>query len=157
MTHFFLRVSVGVLIVLVANAQETSDQTRFAAPQIAKSFNPASISANEFVTFAIAFSNANSQVARFTEPFIEELPPGVQILGSPSNSCGGTLTATKGSSTITLSNARIPGNGVCQILVGVTALKPGSFKSKTPALALQTNVGNNQTPRAATLTVVSPR
>lgn len=128
--------------------------SEFSAPKVVKSFNPPSITANDFVTMAIAFSNPNPETANFTAPFSDRLPSGVVILGSASTSCGGTLTAEPGGSKIILTDSRINANDVCQILVGVTSSKAGIFISKTEASALQTDKGSNLLSSAATLTVM---
>lgn len=144
------------LVLLTGFVVAISQSATAAAPKITKSFNPASITANDFVTLSIAFSNPNSDVATFTAPFTERLPTGMVIIGTASTSCGGTLIAEPGNSKLTLADAKIPAYGACAILLGVTASRPGSFDSKTPVAALQTDNGNNSATSDATLTVTKP-
>lgn len=127
-----------------------------ATPKISKSFNPSTISTNEFATLNIGFLNPNYEDARILAPFVEKLPHGMFILGSASTSCGGKLTAEIGSSKITLADGIIPAYSACQILVGVTSSKVGSFESKTEVSALQTDKGSNIFTSDATLTVSLP-
>ncbi len=147
---------VKVVSIFVVSLVVISQSALAAAPKITKTFNPELIGANEFVTMAIGFINPNSQAARFTAPFSEILPTGMIILGSASTSCGGTLTAEKGSSIVTLKDAKIPAYSSCHILLGVTATTAGSFESKTEASALQTDRGNNSRSSDAILQVLRP-
>ncbi len=109
--------------------------------QITKSLNPEFINANEFSTLSYAFSNSTPEVARFTAPFVETLPPGMIILGSAQNTCGGKLSL--GKSKILLVNAKIPANGICQVIMGVTSTKAGLFEVRTPVSGLRTDKGAN--------------
>lgn len=121
--------------------------------KLSKSFNPAVISANEFVTMSISISNPNGTDALLTEAFNDTLPKGMMILGNTSTSCGGKLTAVPGSSKVTLTDARIPAYGACQILLGVTASAEGSYENKVVAGMLQTDKGKNSEQEAAILKV----
>lgn len=139
-----------------ARNRESDKVAETVPPKITKTFNPTSISVNEFVTMSIAFSNSNAEAAFLTAPFSEKLPAGMLILGSASTSCDGTLVADKVSGKVTLTGAKIPAFGSCQILLGVTSAKAGNFESKTPVGALQTDKGNNIGSSDAKLTVTIP-
>jgi uncharacterized repeat protein (TIGR01451 family) len=126
---------------------------------IGKAFDPASITAGGTSTLTITLANANP-VAATNAAFIDTLPPGVTIAATPNavNGCGGVLTATAGSSTVTLTGGTIPGDpltfGTCTVTVDVTAAATGSFSNTLPAGALTTdNFGSNTAPATATLTV----
>lgn len=88
--------------------------------------------------------------------FTDTLPAGVTI-ASPSfagSSCGGTLTAPEGGSTITLSGGAIPALGLCQITVDVTAGavmdEPVTYTNVSGDL---TSSAGNSGPAVADLTV----
>lgn len=126
------------------------------APKITKSLNPDSIKANDFVTLTLVISNPAPDAAKLTAPFVENLPAGMVILGLGKTNCGGTLTAQPNSTKIILMNAKIPARGSCQILVGVSGTKGGTYEIKTAPGALQTDKGANLVGSSITLTVVKP-
>jgi hypothetical protein len=74
------------------------------------------------------------------------------IYGSASNTCGGTVKASPGTSILTLKGGAIPAMGSCKLTVQVTAPCDNYFNN-LPAGALQTSNGNNQEPAGASLTV----
>ena len=71
----------------------------------------------------------------------------------PVTTCGGTLTAVKGSSKITLTGGSIPANSQCQISVGVTASALGQFLNTLGVGTLHTTTGSNSVGTVSTLTV----
>lgn len=112
-------------------------------PTIVKSFNPSSIAAGEFVTYAISFNNPNNRVAKLTAPYREKLPAGLVILGTATTTCGGNLTAQQGTTKIELKGGRILPFDTCEILVGVTSDRGGVIQSRVLRAELQTDRGNN--------------
>ena len=131
------------------------------APTISKAFTPATINAGDSSTLTITLSNAdmsNATGAAFTDTL-----PAFLVISTPSvtsNTCGGTLTATAGTGTISLSGGSIPAisgttAGTCTVMVNVTPLKAGIFLNTLPAGALQTSNGPNAAPTSATLAVNS--
>jgi hypothetical protein len=81
-------------------------------------------------------------------------PAKMVVYGSPTNTCGGTLTAVKGSSKVTLTGGAIPANGYCQLTVKVTA-PCNNYFNNLPAGVLKTTNGVNQEPAGAALTVTA--
>jgi len=86
------------------------------------------------------------------------LPAGVVIAVAPNpgTTCGGTVTANTGGSTVTLTGGAVPANGSCTVTAIVTAPSGGTYINSLPAGALQTSNGNNAAPAVATLTVNTP-
>ncbi len=125
-------------------------------PVLGKSFNPDTINEGGVSTLTITLSNTDFTAANLTAPLIDVLPSGVLVEGNASTTCGGTLTATQGSSTVDLTGGSIPANGSCTLMVDVTAPAGGSYYNSLPAGALQTSNGNNAAPAVATLTVNAP-
>ena len=122
------------------------------APTVSKAFSPATIDAGGGSTLTITLSNTNATVATLTAPFTDTLPSGVVVSGSPTTTCGGTVTA--GTSTVTLAaGGTIPATGSCTVTVPVTAASRGSYLNSVAAGSLQTSNGNNAAPASATLTV----
>jgi hypothetical protein len=129
-------------------------------PTLGKAFSPATINAGGVSTLTINLNNPNSTVANLTASLTDYLPSGVVVAGTGPNAsttCGGTLKAITGTSTVTLTGGSIPANGSCTVTVDVTAKYKGSYCNKLPASALKTDKGCNATPASATLTVVKTK
>jgi len=122
-------------------------------PVIGKSFNKASIIAGGTSVLTLTLSNANGTAANMTSALTDTFPTGVFVSGNASTTCGGTVTALMGKSSLSLSGGTIPANGSCTVTVTVTAPVAGSYINSVPAGALKTSNGNNVAPAVATLTV----
>ena len=129
-----------------------------------KIFNPAVINSGGVSTLTITLTNADSTVGGATiTTFTDNLPAGMTLANPsftpPGNTCGGTLSAPAGGSTVLLTGGTIPAAsagvpGFCTITVNVTAVVSGT--NLLPAGALITNRGNNllvTPPAGATLRV----
>ncbi len=135
-----------------------------AAPALAKTFIPVSITEGATSTLTIVLSNPNLVAATLTAAFTDTLPAGVVIAGAPNagTTCGvGVVTAVAGATTVTLTGGAIPAGiigtpGTCTVTVDVTGPLAGAYINTLAAGALQTSNGNNAAPAAATLTVVAP-
>jgi uncharacterized repeat protein (TIGR01451 family) len=127
-------------------------------PTLGKAFSPGTINAGDVSTLTITLNNGDATAASLTAPLVDTLPTGVVIASTPvsSTTCGGTLTAASGSSTVTLTGGSIPANSSCTIVVPVTAANGGTFINSLAAGSLQTSNGNNAAPAAATLVVNAP-
>lgn len=123
-------------------------------PSLAKSFSPSSIGNDGISTLTITLKNSSSVSAKLTAALHDYMPSRLVVYGSASNTCGGTVTATKGNSTVTLTGGAIPANGSCTVTVKVTA-PCNNYFNNIGAGALQTSIGSNQEPAGAALTVVS--
>lgn len=128
-------------------------------PTVGKQFSPAVIPPNGTSTLSIVLGNTNTSVITLTSLLTDTLPtaPGaIRVAATPN--IGGTcttasVTAAAGGGTITYANgATIPAGG-CTISVDVTGATGGVHTNNIPAGALQTNLGNNQQPANATLTI----
>jgi hypothetical protein len=126
----------------------------FVSPSLSKFFNPDEINIGANSTLTITLSNSNNTDATLTAPLIDNLPAGIVVNGTSSNTCGGTVTANIGTSIITLTGGEIPANGSCTISVVVRALSEGTVTNNLPAGALQTDLGENANPATAGLSVV---
>ena len=127
-------------------------------PTLGKTFNPVNIAMGGASLLTITLSNTNGTAASLTAPFIDTLPAGVVIAVAPNpgTTCGGTVTANTGGSTVTLTGGAVPANGSCTVTAIVTAPSGGTYINSLPAGALQTSNGNNAAPAVATLTVNTP-
>jgi uncharacterized repeat protein (TIGR01451 family) len=128
-------------------------------PTVSKYFYPNVVKPGVTTTLTITLTNPNSTVAALTAPFTDHLPSGMIVNGLPgtvpSNTCGGKLSAAKGSAQITLTGGRIPINGACKITVHVVAETAGTYVNSLPVGVLKTSNGNNPTGWKATLTVTT--
>lgn len=92
---------------------------------------------------------------------IDNLPAPLQVAGAASSTCiGGSLTATVGTSSVSLSNFSIPGDSSCEVTVSV--VWPSSAvcadttvtNTITPGVDFTTPIGQIFTPTSADLTCV---
>ena len=109
--------------------------------RVLKSFLPTTISTGGTSTLTIELDNftaaANSPIN-----LTDTLPTGVTVAPTPNvtNTCGGTVTAAAGASSVQLSGGSLPAgtgqttnNGVCKITVSVTAANTGSYTNTIPS------------------------
>jgi len=137
---------------LQANASLVVSESAGAGPKLLKSFSPATIVNNGVSTLTIILSNPSATVAKLTAPLVDNMPPGMVVYGSASNTCGGTVKAIVGTLKVTLTGGAIPAKGSCKLTVKVTAPCDNYFNN-LPTGALQTSNGNSQEPAGASLTV----
>jgi hypothetical protein len=122
-------------------------------PRVFKTFVPTAIKPGGISVLSIYLINHATVAAPLTAPFIDNLPAGVVISGGATDTCGGTLTATPGSSRVTLTGGSIPANSQCQITVNVTASGIGQFLNSIGAGTLHATTGTNAVGTVSTLTV----
>jgi uncharacterized repeat protein (TIGR01451 family) len=128
-----------------------------APPSIAKAFNPTAVALNATTTLTFTITNpvANT-VAETGVAFADSLPAGI-VVATPNgltNTCGGTPTATAGSSSVTLTGGTVAASSNCTLAVNVTGTVSGNFTNTTGAVT-STNGGTGNT-ATANLTVASP-
>jgi uncharacterized repeat protein (TIGR01451 family) len=124
-------------------------------PVITKFFAPDTINVGDSSTLSIVLSNVNSGAAVTGVAFTDTLPAGVVVgATAPVNTCGGTVTAVPGSSSITLTGGSIAASGGCQVVVEVVGTTPGVKVNTTSAVATNESAGGQGA--TANLTVLSP-
>jgi len=143
----------------VSNEEPTSARLIVSTPPtVGKQFTPAVIPPNGVSRLSIVLGNANTTAMTLGADFDDVLPtaPGqIRLTATPgmTTSCGGTVVAAANATSVRLnSGGTIPAGG-CTIDVNVTGLTAGVHTNNIPAGALQTNLGNNQAPANATLTI----
>jgi uncharacterized repeat protein (TIGR01451 family) len=115
----------------VTNAQATLTVTgcpQVKPPTLEKEYKPAKIAVNGTTTLTFTVTNGPGDPKQTGIAFSDTLPPGLQIVGAASNSCGGTVTVSPDHQTITLNGGQLVGsnpNGsgqhTCKIAVRVRA------------------------------------
>ena len=147
----------------VTNANAASAPLNVQAIGITKSFTPSNFQAGGTTTLNIVLQNPSS-TPYTSASLTDNLPAGMTIAGSPTptNGCGGSLTAATGTGIITLSNGTIPigtssNPGNCTISVPVTASVAANYTNTIPVGALTSFKGANQVtnvlPASANVTV----
>jgi hypothetical protein len=126
-------------------------------PTVGKFFYPAAILPGASTTLTITLSNTDATAATLTAPFTDSLPAGMVVYGLPTtipdNTCGGTLTASNGSASVTLTDGQIPANSTCAITVFVSVLNAGTYVNSLKIGTLKTSNGNNANQADASLVV----
>jgi uncharacterized repeat protein (TIGR01451 family) len=105
-----------------------------AAPTVAKSFTPATIPPGGTSTLTISLGNPNA-AAIVDVGFTDNFPAGLQVAAAPdiSTTCGGTVDAVAGGTSLIFSGGTIPANGSCEVSVSVVAASSGSFSNVIPS------------------------
>ncbi len=112
-----------------AEADLTVDSTRIG---FSKSFVPSSIPLGSTSTLTFDLTN-DDEVTKSAVTFTDPLPAGMVVAtpASVSNTCGGTVTATAGTSVISLAFGSIGGMSSCAVTVDVTTDVTGVFDNTT--------------------------
>lgn len=121
-------------------------------PSLTKAFSPSTIPLNSSSVLTFTVTNPNSSSLSGLA-FSDTLPAGL-VVATPnglSSTCGGTSTATAGSSLISLSSGSLAANTSCTVLVNVTGITAGT-KNNTSSLISSTEGGTGNT-ASASLTV----
>jgi uncharacterized repeat protein (TIGR01451 family) len=126
----------------------------FGAPSITKSFTPSAIAPNTNSTLAFTINNPAANPGALTGIGFTDTLPANLVVATPnglSGSCGGgTITATAGSGTVSLSGASLAAGASCTFSVNVTG--PVGTYNNTTGPVTSANGGNGN-PATATLTI----
>lgn len=108
-------------ITTISPASASLNQTAIQPPVIAKTFSPAQIQQGATSTLALTVSNGGTTA--LTGIAFSDTLTNMQVAATPAvtNSCGGTLTATAGSSSITLAGGALGAGATCTITVQITS------------------------------------
>jgi hypothetical protein len=129
-------------------------------PSITKSFSPTTVAVNapSTITFSITNSNAVTIDASFTDTLpSNSLTANLVVATTPNvvNNCGGSVTATAGSGTISFSNPALPAGPTftCTITVDVQGTEDGVYSNSVTIDSSDQGNGNTS---SDTLTVINP-
>ncbi|MFO1496590.1 MAG: hypothetical protein U1F26_18260, partial [Lysobacterales bacterium] len=120
--------------------------------------SPTTVNQGGSTTLTITLSNAagvNANITSFTD-LLTTMGTGFTIGAGASTTCGGSLTATPGTTTISMTGGVVPAGGNCRIVVPVNVAVNASTGNRTNTIAINgmvTDLGNNPTAVTANLTV----
>ena len=141
----------------VATEQDTITVTSpFAQPTFSKTFSPSTVSTGGTSTLTLNIGNQNT-VAIPAAAFTDTLPAGL-VVATPNgltNTCGGTVTATAGSGSVSLSAGTVPVGG-CAISVTVLANGSGTLVNTTGPLTCTGCTGNPTATANLSVTFTQP-
>ena len=135
--------------------------TVIAPPTISKAFSPTSIAVNGTSTMTFTLTNpASNTVALTNVTFSDTFPtsPGSLVVASTpavTDNCGGSVTATAGTGSVSLSGGSIPAGsggsqGTCTVSVNVTPPTFGTYNNTTEPIS-SANGGRGTTSNTALL------
>jgi len=154
-------VAAGALTTAPAggNATASAAALTVAAPNpatVSASFAPASIAQNGTSTLTLSLNNSNA-IALTGTAIADSLPGSVTVSTAtpPTTTCGGSLSSTTGS--VSLTGGTIPASGACTIVVTVSDGTVGSYTDTIAVGALTTTpaAAANRASASATLTVTA--
>jgi len=123
-----------------------------------KSFNPATTLVGGVSRMTINILNTGANALALTATSLTDLLPVGMVIAAvppnpaPTNSCGGVLTATPGTATISIANGSIAANATCAIAVSVVTNASGNLINTLPAGTFTSAQGvSNPLPALATL------
>ncbi len=120
------------------------------APVISKAFGSSVIPLNMATTLAITISNPAGNPTALTGVAVTDSFPAGLVVATPnnlSNSCGGTVTATAGSGSVSLSGGTVNAGSSCVIRVNVLGTSLG-LKNNVTGNVSSTNGGTGNTASA---------
>lgn len=126
-------------------------------PTISKVFGTASMPVGGTTTLTFSLGNGQANAGTATNvSFTDSLPAGL-VVSTPngaSNTCGGTLGATAGGGSVTLSGVSMAANATCTVVVNVTGTTAGIKNNSTQ---VQSDQGaGNTTNTSITITPAFP-
>lgn len=138
---YFNTLPAGVLQTSVGNntgpavATLTVNALPVVPPTLSKAFSPTTITSNAVSTLTITLNNPDAaSIATLIAPFTDSFPSGIQVSGNAITTCGGTLTATAGSSSVTLTGGAIPVGSSCTVKVDVIGVCAAGNSFSAPAI-----------------------
>ena len=126
-------------------------------PTITKAFGAGTILVNGTTSLTVTLNNPNASLGLTGVAFTDTLPAGLQV-ATPNGlitTCSGTVTATAGSGSISLTGASLAANASCKVAVSVIGVSAGVQNNTTgPVSSIESGPGG--TSNTATVTVIGP-
>ena len=123
------------------------------APVFSRAFSPATVDPGGVSTLTFRIDNAANAIDVGSLAFTDAFPDGLAVAPEPNtdNSCGGTLSAPTGGTTLSLSGGDVAAGAACTLSVDVQALQVGTLTGTSGELTSDLPVATPGV--AATLTV----
>jgi uncharacterized repeat protein (TIGR01451 family) len=133
----------------------TANLTVATPPTITKAFGAATIPLNGSTSLTFNITNPNAGLALTGLAFTDNLPAGLVVAATPnvSNTCGGTVTAVAGASSISLSAGTVAASGSCTVSVSITGTTAGVKNNSVQVTSTEGGTGNTSN---ASITVIAP-
>jgi len=122
-------------------------------PSILEGISPAGNQPNGPSTLSFTLSNPNTSTTLTGVAFTDNFPANLFVIAPLSNTCGGTLSATAGGSSVSLTGGTIAQASFCTITVNVSASLTGTYLNTTGAVSSDQATGGTA---SASLTVANP-
>lgn len=157
--------SMAVVVAFTALAFISSGPAEAAAvpPTVASAFTPTEIGVGDSTATALSvtITNPNASGTLSAVSFTDTLPAGLTVddPNGENGTCGsaGVITATPGSSTISLTGGSVKAAASCTISVAVIAGQPGTFTNSTGPVSYGTSSPQASTAAStASVTVLPP-
>jgi uncharacterized repeat protein (TIGR01451 family) len=147
----------GLLFVTLLASTGAPGRALAAVPLvIAKTFGAATIPQGATTTLTFTIDNPDPASVQSSIAFTDSLPAGL-VVATPNglvNTCGGTVTATAGSGTVSLIGGVLaPAPSTCTVMVNVTGTTAGVKSNSVTVSSFEGGPGNTFT---ASITVVAP-
>ena len=113
-------------------------------PSLSKTFAPNTIWVGQNSVMTLRLRNTDTGTALTKVSITDNLPSGLTIASAAPTQCGGTVTTT--ASSVTLTNGTVPKQagtiaGICDIVVNVTSTTPGVYTNLIPANSIVSQQG----------------
>jgi uncharacterized repeat protein (TIGR01451 family) len=137
------------------NSTASASITVINPPSITKAFGAASIPLNGTTSLTFTISNSNTVTSFSGLAFTDSLPAGLVVAPTPglSNTCGGTVAATAGSSSVSLSGGTVAPGASCTVSANVQGVTAGV---KNNSVTASTTNGATSNTSNASITVEAP-
>src|ERR1700722_7978033 len=125
-------------------------------PTIVKVFGAATLPLNGSTSLTFTIGNPGANAISLTGlAFTDNLPAGLMVAATPNlnNTCGGTATATTGTSQVALSAATLAPSASCGVALNVTGTTAGVKNNSVTITSTEAGTGNTSN---AAVTVVAP-
>jgi mucin-19 len=126
-------------------------------PNVLKNFTPSAVSVGGTSQLKIMISNPNSGTALTGVTFTDTYPAGLVNTATPAGAisgagCVGTVAASSGGNTLTLSAGTVPAGGTCDITVNVSSATAATYNNSSGPVTTSAGIGAAS---IGTLSVVS--
>ncbi len=128
---------------LAAQACILANNNFVMAPMLKKTMLPANIQTGQNATLTLSIENRNAVTMNLDQDFVDYLPMGLVLAGTPTSSCASlTVTAENSNKELKIaSGGTIPANTTCTITVPVTAAAAGNYCNVIVMNGFLTTVG----------------